>query len=199
MFTIQKNRTTKYSSLVIDMDTDRVYPNYPSEDDLHGYSKESAGCFIYRFKDGLDTSVFRSKVQGVSTHSEKPFCCSDLKPFRARDLNKEEYFSDFFNSFGTRSDVVYEVNRQVYHGDGISKKFFKLENGVTSVLNRKFSQKVHSFKSYTCFHHNLFFTVDLFRAQNIENDSKFHHLCLNPFTNIDFELLNDFFDVTSNS
>ena len=55
-----------------------------------------------------------------------------------------------------------------------------------------YTQKVHSFKNYKCVSKNLFFGIDLYRSDGSAGGN-YHHMRLNPFTKIDFELFQDFF------
>ncbi|KAJ1619948.1 hypothetical protein T492DRAFT_889546 [Pavlovales sp. CCMP2436] len=192
-----KNRTSRFSSLIVDWDGDRLLPNFPAEM-LDKYEKLRVGDFNVAYSEGLslpdsysesnDATIF-SQQQG----SDKPFCCEEIVPFKPRHLDTEALFSDFLRGTGNHPNVVYEVKEQVDNGPLLSTKYYKLCNdNIGEIEGSNFKQKMHAFKNFKCAQHNRFYGVDLYREGN-DAGSNFHHMRVNPFTKCDGELLDEFF------
>lgn len=191
--TIQRNRTTEFSSLIVNWDAMCILPNYPIEF-LTDYKelKVASGTFLLCFKENLDASVFKDSSVTLRPANAPPFCCSEIKPYRPRRLDKDKYFDDFVKSHGTHDDVVYQVKEQIDNGSLLSTRYFKLQNGRRElILGAEFHNKVHAFKNYVCKRCKRFFGVDLYRADNSKGGN-YHHMRLNPFTKLNRELLATF-------
>jgi hypothetical protein len=54
----------------------------------------------------------------------------------------------------------------------------------------KMTYKAHAFKNFKCTKHNLFFSLDVYTLAGTYN---YHHMRLNPVTNINEVLMEQFF------
>eukprot|EP00930_Biecheleria_cincta_P030154 TRINITY_DN20913_c0_g1_i1.p1 TRINITY_DN20913_c0_g1~~TRINITY_DN20913_c0_g1_i1.p1 ORF type:complete len:247 (+),score=31.22 TRINITY_DN20913_c0_g1_i1:366-1106(+) len=196
--TIQRNRTTEFSSLIINWDTMSTSPNNPMEF-LKDYKelKVAGSAFLVCFNDNLDPSVIKELDVGPRDVNAPPFCCPDLQPYRPKRIGKESYFTGFVNSQGTHDDVVYEVKEQIDNGPLLSTRFFKLQQGNIVLVRGEFRNKAHAFKNYECKRCKRFFAVDLYRADNLAGGN-YHHMRLNPFTKLSPSLLESFFEAARN-
>ena len=200
--TIQRSRTGEFCSVIIDMDTGIVADMYPA-DDLSDYKEGRVGAgaelFLYCYHANLDPSKVLHKVPTQTRTSASqfqttgsPFCCSSLELYKPGHTSHDDKFSAFVHQRGSVRGMVFEVKAQVNNGPLVSTKYYSLDNGVVSEHEGKFNQKVHAFKNYKCQAHDLFFAVDLYKADNSKT-SNYHHMRLNPFTKVNPGVLSAFF------
>jgi hypothetical protein len=189
--TIQRNFTTEFSSLIIDLDKAELLQHYPTE--ITSYEEKLIGQFIICFKSELTMPTAPARAKDIPEDSECfPFCCSLVAEYRPRRLEVERIFTDFFAGTGHQSTIVYEVKKQVDSGPLIWTKYFRLLNGRREEVTGKFMNKKHAFKNYKCLKHGLFFAVDLYLSQDIPGANS-HHMRVNTFTKVNQEVLSSFF------
>ena len=195
VLTVQKNRTTEFASVVVDMDSGKLHPNFPAEL-LTSYEETRAGDLLVCYKAGLSLpAMFTMNTSSIhSSPSDGPFGCSpsELSPYKHRRTAHDRAFEGFVSGNGNFPDLVFEVKKQVDNGPLISTKFFKLENDTILEATGPFTQKVHCFKNYKCVSQNLFFGVDLYRADR-STGGNYHHMRLNPFTKVNADILSSLF------
>jgi len=126
--------------------------------------------------------------------TDGPFGCAtdEPTPYKHRRTAKDVVFEDFVNGVGNHPDVLFEVKTQIDNGPLISTKYYKLEFDQITEHPGPFFQKIHCFKDYKCAAKNLFFAVDLYRADQ-SGGGNFYHMRLNPYTKINDEILLEFF------
>ena len=176
VYTFQRNYSTTFASIVIDWNAENIMPNYPAEF-LDSYDEKNIGDINVCYKTGLQPI---EKEDGP--YRDKLFpCCDGMTPFKARQLNNERYFTAFKDGSGHYPAIVYEVKRQIDKGSLLDTRHYQMINGVRTEVSGNFTQKIHSFKNYTCASCNLFFGIDLYRATVSEGHNA-HHMRLNPYT-----------------
>lgn len=175
-FTFQKNRSTEFCSIIVDWDQDKLLPNYPINL-LNEYEEiRLPGDVLLCYKTDLPRPQNAPAYAKATTFP----CCGEIQPWRARRLDKEQCFTDFFNGVGSHPNIVFEVKRQVDNGPLLDTTYYELRDGSRHEIEGRFNQKIHSFKNYKCSKCNLFFSVDLYRKSGVS--SNYHHMRLNPFT-----------------
>lgn len=191
--TIHLNRTSSFASLVVNMESLELLPNYPAEV-LTQYKEIREGSFIVCYHEDLKVPSGMTPAQASisSVDSAKPFCCNDLTPYKPRRLDWEEsYFKDFMSSKGTRNDVVFEVRAQVDNGPLLSTRYFALESGKRILVHGEFSEKTTGYKNYKCSHHKRFYAVNMYRRCKT-GGSNYHHMRVVPFTKINPAVISRF-------
>ncbi|KAI1715780.1 hypothetical protein Ddc_10848 [Ditylenchus destructor] len=193
--TIQKNRTTEFSTLVANFDACDVIPNYPIPQDYREMSLPKglpmSQCqWNIAYKEALPVPQFnRNEPNKVFS---KPFCCSGIAPYKARNVSLEGAFRDFVNGSGDHQNIVFEVKCQIDNGPVLYTDYFQLTDNKVAQVMGPFTNKKHTFKNYKCQTHNLFYGVDVYDKGNVVGHN-FHHMRLNPFTKINAELMEEFF------
>ena len=194
VITIQENCTTEFTSLVVDMDNEKVLPNFPA-DALTSYKEIRLGSLLVCYKAGLVLPNSFSTDASLPQHEAAgPFGCapSELTPYKHRSTANDCAFRDFVQGSGHHPNLIFEVKKQVDNGPLLSTKYYQLKDGVVTEVQGPFTQKVHSFKNYKCASKDLFFGVDLYRADQSAGGN-YHHMRLNPFTKLNPEILGSFF------
>lgn len=186
--TIQKNRTTEYTSLIVNFENGSLLTHYPV-DALVKYKEIQIGDFLVCYQDNLPIVEFSKSGQTFIETNSYPFCCKNIFPYKPRHLDKEQVFQDLLERKGTNG-YIYEIKTQVDGGEMLWTKYFKLQDGKVNEVQGPFSQKVHAFKNYKCPEHKWFFGIDLYSETKQHN---FHHMRLNPFQQINISVLQDFF------
>jgi hypothetical protein len=201
-FTMSRNRTGEYASLIANMEDGTLHELYPKP--FNRMFKEGPVSedqeFLYCYQCDLDPNPLREmKTASVDTNNAcepnelDAFCCSNLEPYRPRRTQNDAIFDQFVRGHGTLKDptMLFEVKRQVDNGPLISTELFQLENGIRLRVKPTSSlQKVHSFKNYKCRVHNRFFGVDLCRSGTVHNQ---HHVRCVAFSKRNAELESAFF------
>ena len=186
-----------FSSLIVDMDTDTVLPNFPAEQ-LSTYEETRSDDLLVCYKGGLAVPESFSLSALADALPEPlsggPFGClpSGLTPYKHRRTARDTAFKNFVEGKGSYPDLIFEVKKQLDNGPLISTKYYKLEDDSITELPGPFTQKIHCFKNYKCAAQGLFFAVDLYRADQ-SSGSNFHHMRLNPYTKINHDILRAFF------
>lgn len=190
--TIQRNRTTEFSSLIVDFEAELLLPIYPVEK-LSDYKEKACGEFLVCYRD--DLTLLNLNVPPLLEDSSKgPYCCDGIYPYKGIRTASDELFEALLRGSGHHPNVVFEVKRQVNRGPLISTRYFKLEqSGVTETQGGSLLNKKHVFKNYKCDRHNLFFLVDLYMTENSGTGYNYHHMRLNPCTKVNEALLFAFF------
>jgi len=192
--TVQENRSTKYSSLVIDFANDRILPNYPAEM-LTDYKECREGKYLVCYKENLQLpEAFDAALDMMKSLklSDRPLPSGHLVPYKPTRTQHDQKFSDFIKGKGDYPDVVFEVKTQVNNGPLLHTKYFCLCNDEIREVHGSFTNKLHSFKNFKCPSENLFIGIDLYTSQEGYN---YHHMRLNPFTKVEPDVLRDFLDV----
>ena len=193
-FTMSRNRTGEYASLVVDMEKRTFHELYPKQ--FHQNFKEGPVSedqeFLYCYQCDLDPRPLReiNATPASEPNELDAFCCSKLEPYRPCRTQNDACFEQFVSGNGT-ANMLFEVKRQVDNGPLIGTAHFQLENGVRiRVKPTSPIQKVHSFKNYKCRVHNRFFGVDLCRSGSVYNE---HHVRCVAFSKRSAELEDAFF------
>ncbi|KAI1709647.1 hypothetical protein Ddc_13771 [Ditylenchus destructor] len=98
--TIQKSRSTEFSTLVANFDESEVIPNYPSPIDYREISLPKDvpmdQCkWLIAYKEALPVPQFnRDEPEKVFN---KPFCCSDIVPYKPQNVSMEAVIGTFTN------------------------------------------------------------------------------------------------------
>eukprot|EP00240_Pyramimonas_obovata_P012633 CAMPEP_0118921566 /NCGR_PEP_ID=MMETSP1169-20130426/794_1 /TAXON_ID=36882 /ORGANISM="Pyramimonas obovata, Strain CCMP722" /LENGTH=233 /DNA_ID=CAMNT_0006862311 /DNA_START=122 /DNA_END=823 /DNA_ORIENTATION=+ len=200
--TVHRNRTTEFASVIVRWDNEQLLPLYPLATDLQQYSELKVGDFFVVYKAKLDLTTLDAALgrqPADDSNSLAPFCCNNVRPYKARQLDREQLFKDFLTSSGHHPNVVFEVKRQVDNGPLLSTTYFKLvHNCITKAPEHSYNQKLHAFKNYKCTEHNLFFGVDLYCDGDTTGAKKnVHHMRLNQFAHHNMDVLGDFFSQES--
>ncbi|KAL1507046.1 hypothetical protein AB1Y20_007908 [Prymnesium parvum] len=196
VLTAQENRSTEYASLVVDMDRGKVLPNFPMEL-LTDYKETTCGTLLVCYKAGLALPM--GYVTDASRHDAPddggPFGCapSQLTPYKSTRTAYDTAFDNLTKGKGHHPNIVFEVKKQVDNGPLISTKYFALKHDTVTEVTGPFTQKMHAFKNYKCASANLFFAVDIYRADNTTGYNH-HHMRLNPFTQINPGILRILFE-----
>ena len=182
--TIQQNRTSHFTSLVVDFPAQVILTHYPNPDALQGYRELQVGQFLVALKEDLPCyEIVPAEVPVVEEQVVNPFCCDKLQPYKPRRIALEQTFTDFVNARGDYPQVVYEVKKQRDNGALISTTYWQLKQNERKAIQGDFNQKMHAFKNYRCPNHGLFFGLDLYKLDN-EAGYNYHHMRLNPFTKV---------------
>jgi hypothetical protein len=201
-FTIQRNRTGEYASLIVDFECGRMHNVYPKQFNqiyCEGPIAESED-FLYCYHAGLDASPLRAienetktiEYCDEDTSLAFAFCCNELTPYKPCPTEYDRAFEKFVSGVGSAEGLLFEVKRQVDNGKLISTAVFELREGIHVQVNPKEPlRKVHSFKNYKCTRHKRFFAVDLCKDSNYGR-SKHHLRCL-AFGKRNSDLENAFF------
>ncbi len=193
--TIQKNRTTDYSSLIVDFENAQLLPNYPIEI-MDDYKEKVFGDFLVCYKEGLkvieSNNNNNNNLSGMEKETDKsiPFCCERITQYKPTRIDGEEIFQNFLSGKGHHPNIIYEVKKQINNGPLLWTKYFTLIHDRREEVKGKYTQKKHAFKNYRCLSHGYFFGIDLYQ-QGL--GSNYHHMRLNPFQKINEELLKQFF------
>lgn len=192
--TIQENRTSQYSALIVDFENSKLLPLYPLAE-LSTYKEKSFGSFLVCYHENLPCLPSMPILSDdVCDPQFFPFCCGEVKEYKPpRSNSMASLFSGFKKHQGHFPNVVFEVKKQNDFGCLIWQKNFQLINNSTQEIQGNFSQKLHSFMNYKCLKHGVFFSIDLFSATE-QKGYNYHHMRLNPFSKINTELLNNFFN-----
>lgn len=197
-FTIQRNRTGQYASLIVDFERGTLHDVYPRAFDQiyrEGPVSESEE-FLYCYHAGLDVTPLRGEAPRPfdedETRTPYAFCCDALTPYRPRRTQNDRVFDGFLKGEGSAPGLMFEVKRQVDNGPLVSTAFFELRDGVrVRVEPEGPMSKTHSFKNYKCLCHNRFFGVDLCKAGSGGRNA--HHLRCVAFAKRDAALEDAFF------
>ena len=190
--TIQKRSSTEIATLVVDFNSPKVLPNYPTE--FPCYKEKTIGSLMVAYKDDLAPVEFKDDEKTAEDEAEgavTPFCCGGIREYKGRRTDKDALFSDFLRRRGHHPNIIFEVKKQVDKGPLLSTKYYRLEHQKWQESSGNYIQKIHSYKNYKCLTHNLFFAVDLYRADNMKAEN-YHHCRLSSFTKnpkLFFELL----------
>jgi hypothetical protein len=194
--TIQENRSSRFSSLIVDWDGERILPNYPMEV-LRKYDKLRVGKFNVAYASRLALQSL-AEPSNLSLCSDKPFCCGEIIPYMPRRLSADPMFNAFLRAKGHYPHVVYEVKEQVDNGPLLSTKYYTLINDrLSEIEDQRFTQKMHAFKITS-----VPSTTASGPSTSIHRESNealsqagynYQHMRLNPFTKCDAALLDDFF------
>ena len=190
ILTVQRNRSTEFASVVVDFESLKLVPNYFMETD---YNEMVVDDFLVCYKSGL--KLPSSTSVNTSIHcNDGPFGCksSEITSYKNRITAYDATFHGFMMGKGNYPNIVFEVKKQVDNGPLISTKWYKLENDKVFEVFGSYKQKVHCFKNYKCLSQNLFFAVDLYRADESKGQN-FHHMRLHPYTKVNMEVLRSFF------
>ena len=192
VMTIQENRSTEFASVVVHMDEQKVLPNFPA-DGLSSYTEVRQGSLLVCYKAGLSLPPsFGADAPSLGSIGSAggPFGCnpSEVLPYKHRPTAHDRAFRDFVQGSGHHPNLIFEVKTQVDNGPLLSTKYYTLANGTRTEVEATFTQKVHAYKNYRCPSKNLFFAVDLYRADE-STGRNYHHMRLNPFTKMNTRLL----------
>ena len=134
VMTVQRNRSTQFASLVLDMEVGRVLPNYPMEL-LASYDETRSGEYLVCYKAGLAVLPSFSSEQAVDASSPgQPFGClpTELTPYKHRRTAHDQAFNDFVRGEGHHPNLVFEVKKQVRpfqsHNSSPQLWFFRTED-----------------------------------------------------------------------
>lgn len=197
--TIQKNRSARCASLIIDMDKKMILPNYPAEfpskyKEL--WMSKDKWIVVYHERLQLPSSP-QMPPAGQERVSQDAFCCKCLDPYKPIRLDglHEEIFKDFLNAKGTRGDLVYEVREQVNNGPNLALRYFVLKGNCRRIVEKPFAKKkLSAYKNYICPKHNRFFSVNLYRSTGTQAADNFHHMRCILYTQKDLSVLSEFFE-----
>ena len=197
--TIQRNRSGRCASLIIDMDKKMILPNYPAE--FPSKYKElwmakDKWIVVYHERLQLPSSP-QMPPAGQERVSQDAFCCTCLDPYKPRRLDglHEEIFKDSLKAKGTRGDLVYEVREQVNNGPNLALRYFVLKGNCRRIVEKPFAkEKLSAYKNYICPKHNRFFSVNLYRSTGTQAADNFHHMRCIPYTQKDLSVLSEFFE-----
>jgi hypothetical protein len=191
--TMQENRSSNFSSLIIDFESRRILANYPIAAPLSVYREITVGNLLVCYSANLDTVgiVDGASSSSSSSSSVSAFCCSRLTPYRPRTTSSDHYFADFFAGRGSHPDVVFEVKEQVDNGPLLSTRYWKLADGSRQQVQGPFSSKRHVYKNMKCSTHNRFYAIDLYNASNASSWNA-HHMRIVPFTKVVQSVIDQF-------
>ncbi|KAF2077048.1 hypothetical protein CYY_001680 [Polysphondylium violaceum] len=195
VITIQENRGTSFCSLIVDFEKEKLLENYPAEL-LNAYKEKREGDYLICYLENLDEIKNLQPQSSVDKQDNQPFCCKNITPYKSIRTDRDTVFRDFISGQGNHPEYVFEIKEQVDNGPLLSTHYYVLENGHISRTTTKPTQKVHSFKNYKCLVHKLFYAVDLYKKGDAPGYN-FHHMRLNPYQNINQQLLNNFFTVSN--
>ena len=108
--TVQRNRSTEFSSIIVNLNSGKILDVYPERDACSTYKEGSIGNYLYCYNDHLKVRSDEDQlVQGMSEMKMNdpptaPFCCSNMQPYKDRYLDCESMFTDFRLHRGSRSD-----------------------------------------------------------------------------------------------
>jgi len=191
--TFQKNRTTQFSTLIVDFEKRETLPVYPQAEDVLPYKEFMVKDFSICYSANLKRPVVSATA--VPTVCESPpFCCSDIIPYKPTVLQSanENVFKALLNKRGNFPAIVFQVKRQINNRPKMVTQYFMLKDDTITEVFVEFNNKVHAFKNYICKKHDLFFGIDLFKTTD-EVGYNYHHMRLNPFLKINVKLLTDVF------
>jgi hypothetical protein len=197
--TMHRNFSTDFSSVIVNLTSGRILTNYPQPDACSTYREGSIHGYLYCFNDELPVCEDEARLDVAVAAAAEPvssaqsFCCAQVQPYKACRTMYESLFNDLKAGRGHHPDVVFEVTRQINNGAELSRTQVQLLNDAVQVATGgPFTQKMHSFKNYKCTTHDLFFAVDLFRANNVAASNVHHMRCI-PRTILNFAFLKHFF------
>jgi hypothetical protein len=218
--TIQKNRTTEFSSLIVNFTSGNILEVYPDRDACSIYKEgrlnNGPTDYLYCYNDALPIrgdenelilgASKPSTVQPAAADREQeqgPFCCTAIQSYKPRATAHDTAFQSLRDGRGHHPNLVFEVVTQVDNGPILSTKYFKVEdNQRKEIRGETFTQKVHAFKNYKCGSHRLFYAVNLYRpngagsGSSVNVGSNYHHMRLNPHTKVNEAFLTQFFKET---
>jgi len=189
--TIQRNRTSHFTSLIVDFPAQVILTHYPDPDALQGYRELQVGSFLIALKEDLPAIEITAVVEEEEGVPNSPFCCPNLQPFKPRVIALEKHFTDFLREVGNYPEVVFEVKNQIDGGALLSTTYWQLLQNKRRPIEGEFSRKMHAFKNYKCLIHNRFFGLDLYKLSN-ESGYNYHHMRMNPFTKVVPEVFEQF-------
>lgn len=196
--TIQRNRTTEYATVIVDMRRNVIVDLYPAEL-LSSYKETAVGPFLVCYNADLSVDPIADFKEFVAEKPiievEHPFCCesSKLVAYKPRRLDKEKFFTDFMSGSGSYPDIIFQVIKQINNGPIQSTTYWQLiDNKIVPWTGEKPEQKLHAFKNYICHKCNFFYSIDIFSTSG-GMGYNFHHMRLVPYTKLNVPLLTEFF------
>jgi len=186
---IQRNRTTQFSTLIVDFEKRETLPVYPQ---ALQYEEKTIKDFLICYSQNLKRPVVSASA--VPTVCESPpFCCSDIVPYKPAELRaNEDVFKALLAKRGNFPKFVFQVKRQINNRPKIVTQYFELIDHTIIEVFGEFNNKAHSFKNYICKKHDLFFGIDLYDTAD-EVGYNHHHMRLHPFLKINVGFLADVF------
>lgn len=174
--TVQINRTSTFSSMIIDWESNKVIENYPIQF-LTEYKEKRIGEYMISYKS--DLPLLKQEIVLIKPNLNFP-CCTNMALYKPRATARDDCFKGLVSSFGNFQDIVFEVKIQINDGPLLGTVYYQvLKNKRVIYEGESPKNKIHSFKNYKCTTHDLFFMIDLYSITAVSN---FHHMRLNPVT-----------------
>jgi hypothetical protein len=203
MCVIQRNRSTDFSSLVINFNTSKIEQGYLKPYERNTTIQVEGGKWLFTYSDNLADLSARNIALGGSGEISVPecdraqmFCCDKMVPYMPRTLELEGLFTDFVSGKGHHPNLVYRVENKPDMANKTETwtwvKHFQMINGHRVPIEGEFKQKKHAFKNFKCPVHLRFLTIDLYDAKNTVG-ANFHHMRPIPYTQINRNVLDEFF------